>query len=143
MLGDLQTTAMLVMFNAQLACLILDIKPLLQHRSKVDWLSNRRNHLKSRLSDLLDFKASAILGYDSLWNSMAFRKWLKPSVDDIDKSLSSSSLHFWSALTDFFNLRLSFSRDFIVLEIDFIFLPTLRWQKISHRHHPLLLSCRR
>ncbi len=108
------------MFKARLAFLILDMKPLMQHRSNIDWLSNRRTHLKSRLSDLLDYRASAILGYDSLRNLVAFWKWLKPSVDDIDESSSSSSLHFWSALTDFFNLRLSFSKDFIVLVMDFI-----------------------
>jgi hypothetical protein len=111
---------LLVMFKARLPFLILDIKPLLLHRSNVDWLSNRRTYLKSRLSDLLNFIASAILGYDSLRNSTAFWKWLKPSADDIDKSLSSSSLYFWCALTDFFNLRMSFYRDFIVLEMDFI-----------------------
>jgi hypothetical protein len=60
------------MFKAQLAFLILDMMPLLQHRSNVDWLSNRRTHLKSRLSDLLNFRANAIIGYNSSRNLMAF-----------------------------------------------------------------------
>jgi hypothetical protein len=63
---------LLVMFKAQPAFLVLDTKPLLQHRSNVDWLFNRRTHLKSRLSDLLNFRASEILGYDSSRNPMAF-----------------------------------------------------------------------
>jgi hypothetical protein len=75
---------LLVMFKAQLVFLILDIKPLLQHRLNVNWLSSRRTHLKSRLSDLLDFRASAIFDYDSSRVSMPFWKWLEPSVDDID-----------------------------------------------------------
>jgi hypothetical protein len=118
---------LLVMFKAQLAFLIMNMKPLLQHRSNIDWLSNRRTNLTSRLSDLLDFRATAILGYDFLRNLMAFWKWLKPSADDIDKSWSSSSLHFWSALPDFLNLQLSYSRDFIVLEMDFTVFADLRW----------------
>jgi hypothetical protein len=72
--------------------------------------------------DLLDFRASAILGYDSLRNLMAFWKWLELSADEIDESSSSSSLHFWSALTGCFDMQLSFSRGLIVLEMDFIVL---------------------
>jgi hypothetical protein len=84
------------------------------------YMSFPQGGLTASVTDLLDFRASAIFGYDSSRNLMAFWKWLEPSADDIDESSSSSFLHFWSALTDFFYLRLSFSRDFIVLEMDFI-----------------------
>jgi hypothetical protein len=45
-------------------------------------------------------------------------KWLESSTIEMDKSLSSSLLHFWSALTDFFSLLLSLSNNLIVLERD-------------------------
>jgi hypothetical protein len=113
---------LLVMFKAGLAFLILEVKPLLQHRLNIDWLSSRRTYLQLGLSDFHNFRVSAILGHDSLKVLMPFWKWLETSVNDIDKSSSSSSLLFWNALTDFFNLGLSFSRDFIFLEMDFIVL---------------------
>jgi hypothetical protein len=133
---------LLVMFKAQLAFLIMDVKPLLQNRSNVDWLSNRRIHLKSRSSDLLDFRASEILGYDSSRNSMAFWKWLEPSADDIDESLLSSSLHFWHALTISLTCGCPFPGISLFWKWISSFLLILHWQKISHHHHPLLLSCK-
>ncbi len=120
MLGDLQTTAIACDVQSTTCLLDPEHEPLLQHRLNVDWLSSRITYLKSRSSNFLDFRASEILEYDSSMNFMALWKWLKPSADEIDASSSSSSSHFWSALTDFFNLRLSSSRDFIVLEMDYI-----------------------
>jgi len=50
-------------------------------------------------------------------------KWLEPSSEDnVDPS---SSLHFWSALTNFFSRWLFFSNDFIVLDRDLIVLDDL------------------
>ncbi len=78
-LGDLRPPPLLVIWRAFLALIILDANFLLQHKSKVDWLSRRSTFLKSNSMNFLCFKARTILGWCSLRISNASWKWLEHS----------------------------------------------------------------
>jgi hypothetical protein len=116
----LKQPPLLVIMRALVAFVIFNVNFLLQHRSKVDWLSNSSIFLKSKSSDFLDLRAKTILGLCSSSISTSVWKWLVPSEEDIDKLVSLFSLHFWSALTDLLSFLLLFSKDLRVLERDLI-----------------------
>ena len=52
---------LLVIERAFSALIILDANDLLQHRLKVDWLSNKSTFLRSKLVNFLDFRARTTL----------------------------------------------------------------------------------
>jgi hypothetical protein len=58
----LRPPPLLVILRAFNAVFTKDVNFLLQHRSKVDWLSNKRTFLRSHPIDFFDFSARAILG---------------------------------------------------------------------------------
>jgi hypothetical protein len=58
----LRPPPLLVILRAFDAVFTDDVNFLLQHRSKVDWLSNKRTFLRSNPIDFFDFSARAILG---------------------------------------------------------------------------------
>ncbi len=62
----LRPPPLLVIIRALVALMIFDVNLLLQHRSKVDWLSSSSTFLKSKSSNFLDLRAKTILGLCSL-----------------------------------------------------------------------------
>ena len=92
-LGDLQTTVpLLVIEKAFSALIMLGANVWLQHKLKVDWLSNRSTFLRSKSVNFLDLRVRTTLGWCSSSISIASWKWLDLSSED--NKDHSSSLHF-------------------------------------------------